>query len=99
MPPIPIAYDENAEKLIESLQRRQKDLHDFQIPRLRTCTGPLSVQQQYAAEIREDMDGFARQVEVRSPVSPFFLILLEKRRKVSNSVLKRKGLNSLSMWL
>ena len=66
MPPLPVTFDDAAKALIESLERRQKDIREFQIPRLRTCKGPLSLQQQYAAEIREDIDVFAKQLEVRS---------------------------------
>lgn len=63
MPPIPSTLDEGARSLVESLQRRRKDLSDFQIERLRTCTGPLALQQRLAAELREDLDTFARQIE------------------------------------
>jgi len=63
MPPLPSTLGEEIASAIESLRRRRKDLSDFQIQRLRTCTGPLAVQQQYAAELREDLDIFARQVE------------------------------------
>ncbi|EED83128.1 predicted protein [Postia placenta Mad-698-R] len=63
MAPIPSTLDETTRKLVESLDRRRKDLSEFQIQRLRTCTGPLPVQQQYAAELREDLDIFTRQVE------------------------------------
>ena len=65
MPPLPSAIDEETANTIASLERRQKDLADFQLPRLRSCTGPLSLQQQYAAEVRDDLDVFARQLEVR----------------------------------
>ncbi|KAJ3003039.1 hypothetical protein NUW54_g5514 [Trametes sanguinea] len=64
MPPLPSALDEETTNLITLLERRQKDIADFQIPRLRQCTGPLSLQQQYAAELRDDLDAFARQVEM-----------------------------------
>ncbi|EMD35457.1 hypothetical protein CERSUDRAFT_96573 [Gelatoporia subvermispora B] len=63
MPPIPSTLDEQTSALIASLQRRQKDLAEFQIPRLRTCTGPLATQQQFAVELREDLDAFSRQVD------------------------------------
>ncbi|EJF55892.1 Sec20-domain-containing protein [Dichomitus squalens] len=63
MPPLPSALDEETKNLIASLERRHKDLADFQIPRLRNCTGPLTLQQQYAAELRDDLDMFARQLE------------------------------------
>ena len=64
---LPSAIDEETSNIIASLERRQKDLVDFQIPRLRTCTGPLTLQRQYTAEIRDDLDVFARQLEVRLP--------------------------------
>ena len=64
MPPIPSTLDEETSAQIDALERRQKDLRDFQIPRLRTFDGSLATQQQYAAEVREDIDAFARQVEV-----------------------------------
>ncbi|KAH9833336.1 Sec20-domain-containing protein [Rhodofomes roseus] len=63
MPPLPSTLNEEIVSTIESLRRRRKDLSEFQIQRLRTCTGPLGVQQQYAAELREDLDAFTRQVE------------------------------------
>jgi protein transport protein SEC20 len=65
MPPLPTTFDDIAKGLLDALERRQKDIRDFQIPRLRACTGPLSLQQRYAAEVREDVDVFARDVEVR----------------------------------
>ena len=64
MPPLPSLLDEETTNIIASLERRQKDLADFQIPRLRTCTGPLTQQQQYAAELRDDLDLFSLQLEV-----------------------------------
>ncbi|KAI1788631.1 Sec20-domain-containing protein [Ganoderma leucocontextum] len=63
MAPLPSLLDEEMTTLLASLERRQKDLSDFQIPRLRTCTGPLTQQQQYAAELRDDLDSFGRQLE------------------------------------
>lgn len=64
MPPLPTTLSDDTKNLIASLERRQKDLHDFQIPRLRSCKGPLATQQQFAAELREDVETFARQIEV-----------------------------------
>ncbi|KAF4564648.1 hypothetical protein EYR40_010815 [Pleurotus pulmonarius] len=63
MPPIPIVYDEEVTQLLESTQRRQKDIADFQIPRLRTCDGPLVLQQRLFAELREDIDLYARELQ------------------------------------
>ncbi|KAG1877302.1 hypothetical protein F4604DRAFT_1954910 [Suillus subluteus] len=63
MPPIPTTLDAEALSLIESIERHHNDLSTFQIPRLRTCTGPLTTQQAWAAEVREDIEGLARQIE------------------------------------
>ncbi|KAG1898636.1 Sec20-domain-containing protein [Suillus fuscotomentosus] len=63
MPPIPTMLDAEALSLIESIERHHNDLSTFQIPRLRACTGPLPTQQAWAAEVREDIEGLARQIE------------------------------------
>ncbi|KAG2353586.1 hypothetical protein BDR07DRAFT_1454463 [Suillus spraguei] len=63
MPPIPTTIDAEALSLIESIERHYNDLSTFQIPRLRTCTGPLATQQAWAAEVRDDIEGLARQIE------------------------------------
>ncbi|KAG5635007.1 hypothetical protein H0H81_012736 [Sphagnurus paluster] len=63
MPPVPITFTEDISRQISASKRRQNDLAEFQIPRLRTCTGPLSLQQRLAAELREDIELFAHQVE------------------------------------
>ena len=64
MAPLPSSLSEELLTTIESLRRRRKDLSNFQLQRLRSCTGPLAIQQQYAAELREDLDLFAKQIEV-----------------------------------
>ncbi|TFK34478.1 Sec20-domain-containing protein [Crucibulum laeve] len=63
MPPLPPNFSEEIVDLISSAERRQKDLAEFQIPRLQSCKGPLSTQQTLAAELREDLDVFGRIVE------------------------------------
>src|ERR1700730_9897967 len=79
MPPLPSTLDEETQNLIESIRRRQKDLSEFQIPRLRDCRGPLTVQQTILADVREDMETFARQVEVSYTQSSFSLLVLIKQ--------------------
>jgi protein transport protein SEC20 len=69
MPPLPNTFDEETLDLIAGARRHEKDLAEFQIPRLRSCQGPLSLQQTLAAELREDVDTFARQIEVRFPLA------------------------------
>jgi len=63
MPPLPSTLTEETTQLIDSLNRSQKDLQEFQIPRLRDFKGSLAVQQQYAGEIREDLETFGRKVQ------------------------------------
>ncbi|KAA1472066.1 Sec20-domain-containing protein [Dentipellis sp. KUC8613] len=63
MPPIPPTFDPSALASIAAIERRQHDLSEFQIPRLRTCKDSLTVQQQYAAELRDDLDALAQAVE------------------------------------
>ncbi|KAG1839368.1 hypothetical protein C8R48DRAFT_838456 [Suillus tomentosus] len=63
MPPIPTTLDAEVLSLIESIEQHHNDLSTFQIPRLRACTGPLPTQQAWAAEVREDIEGLARQIE------------------------------------
>ncbi|KIK93364.1 hypothetical protein PAXRUDRAFT_829049 [Paxillus rubicundulus Ve08.2h10] len=63
MPPLPTTFDVDALALLEAIERRQNDLTTFQIPRLKTCTGPLVIQQAWAAEVREDVEQLATQIE------------------------------------
>jgi protein transport protein SEC20 len=65
MPPLPLTFDDATGASIASIQRRQIDLRDFQIPRLRSCSESLTTQQQYAAELREDLEAVTRLIEVR----------------------------------
>lgn len=64
MAPIPTTFDTDAQALLEAIERRQNDLSTFQIPRLQACTGPLATQQGWAAEVRDDIEQLAKQVEV-----------------------------------
>jgi hypothetical protein len=64
MPPLPTTFDDATNASIASIQRRQNDLREFQIPRLRGCSESLAIQQQYAAELREDLETITRLVEV-----------------------------------
>ncbi|TFY81386.1 hypothetical protein EWM64_g2619 [Hericium alpestre] len=63
MPPLPSSFDSATAASISSIGRRQIDLTDFQIPRLRACRESLTVQQQHAAEIREDLDSLTHAIE------------------------------------
>lgn len=66
MPPLTVtsAIHEETANLVELLNRRQRDIQGFQIPRLRDFEGSLAIQQQYAAELREDLELFGINVQV-----------------------------------
>jgi hypothetical protein len=64
MPPIPPKFDQETVDLIESIERRRKDIDTFQLPRLEKCAGPISLQQQYASELRDDIEILAKQIDV-----------------------------------
>ena len=66
MPPLPTTFDDATNASISSIQRRQNDLREFQLPRLRGCSESLTEQQQFAAELREDLETITRLVEVSS---------------------------------
>lgn len=64
MPPIPPKFDRETVNLIESIERRRKDIDSLQLPRLKKFIGPLLVQQQYASELREDIGILEKQIDV-----------------------------------
>ena len=74
MPPLPTTFDDATNASIASIQRRQNDLREFQLPRLRGCSDSLTVQQQYAAELREDLETITRLVEVSLCKTLFLLV-------------------------
>ncbi|KAF8316838.1 Sec20-domain-containing protein [Clavulina sp. PMI_390] len=64
MPPLPDPlYDETKTKL-ERLARRLNDVEVFQVPRLRDHAGSVALQQQYAAEVREDLESCRRELQI-----------------------------------
>lgn len=69
MPPIPRKFDQETTDLIESIERRRKDIDTFQLPRLEKCVGPLSVQQQYSSELRDDIEILAKQIDVSARIN------------------------------
>ncbi|KAF8674001.1 Sec20 protein [Rhizoctonia solani] len=63
MPPVASPLFIEAQTAHEALSRRIRDLGEFQIPRLRDCKGPLTLQQQYAAELRDDTEAITKRLE------------------------------------
>ncbi len=76
MPPVP-TFDDATNASIASIRRRQNDLREFQLPRLRSCSNSLTVQQEYAAEVREDLEANTRLVEVSSCITLFYSLIME----------------------
>ena len=66
MAPIPNTLPEDALFLISAAERRYNYLTDSELPKLRQCIGPLSVQQTLAEDLRVDTIALTRQVEVSS---------------------------------
>ncbi|KAH7103487.1 Sec20-domain-containing protein [Auriculariales sp. MPI-PUGE-AT-0066] len=106
MPPIPVTLDEDTQKLVQQIERHQHDITTFQIPRLRDCAGPLSLQQTLAAELRDDVDRLQAQIEelelvagdvtgpvqrqVRELVAHHTDILAQMRREMRSALLASK---------
>ncbi|KAH7341689.1 Sec20-domain-containing protein [Rhizoctonia solani] len=63
MPPVVSPLFIEAQTAHEGIYRRLRDLNEFQIPRLRECKGPLTLQQQFAAELRDDTEAIAKRIE------------------------------------
>ena len=62
--PLPSTLAQETQSLISSLDRRQKHNYEVQISALRQCTGPLSLQQKHAEELKDAIDAHSRQIEV-----------------------------------
>ncbi|EUC54618.1 Sec20-domain protein [Rhizoctonia solani AG-3 Rhs1AP] len=63
MPPIASPLFIEAQTTHEGISRRLRDINKFQIPRLRECKGPLTLQQQFAAELRDDTEAITKRLE------------------------------------
>lgn len=51
---------------MSSINRVLQDLESFQIPQLAACKGPLTLHEQLAGDVRNEMGGLRRDLEVRS---------------------------------
>ncbi|KAH6917984.1 Sec20-domain-containing protein [Coprinopsis sp. MPI-PUGE-AT-0042] len=63
MAPVPTKLTDDARNLIETLERRQRHFSETQIPALNGCKGPLSLQQELADELRDDLGVYSRQID------------------------------------
>ena len=66
MAPIPRVLDDETQSLVDNLKRREKDLSEYQLPRLRGCSNSLAELERLAAELKEDLGTFGQLVEVSS---------------------------------
>lgn len=66
MAPIPNTLPEDTLSLVSAAQRRYNYLTESELPKLRQCIGPLSLQQTLAEDLRLDTAALTRQVEVSS---------------------------------
>lgn len=66
MPPLPDPLYDDAKAKLEKLERRINDAFLFQVPRLRNHVGTIALQQQYAGELREDIESCRRELQVDS---------------------------------
>jgi len=63
MAPIPNTLPEDALSLVSATERRYNYLIESELPKLRQCIGPLSLQQTLAEDLRVDTVALTRQVE------------------------------------
>lgn len=56
----------NPQEILAGAQRRLIDLRTFQLPRLQKCRGPLDLQKELGEEMRCDLEGVRRNLEVSS---------------------------------
>ena len=64
MAPLPNRLPEETRSLISAAERRYKHIAEVEIPELRKCIGPLSVQQALAEDVRESTITLTQQIEV-----------------------------------
>ena len=76
MAPIPSRLPEETLSLISAAERRYKHIAEAEIPELRNCIGPLSVQQTLAEDVRGDTIALTQQVEVCLPKMPMYHALV-----------------------
>jgi len=79
MAPVPSRLPEETLSLISAAERRYKHIAETEIPELRNCIGPLSVQQALAEDVRGDTIALTQQVEVCLPKMPLCHALMNIR--------------------
>ncbi|CAE6349566.1 unnamed protein product [Rhizoctonia solani] len=88
MPPVASPLFIEAQTAHEGLSRRLRDLSEFQIPRLRDYKGSLALQQQYAAELRDDTEAIAKRLED-------FMTLAEDQERETERVQVKRWVDEL----
>lgn len=61
--PSPVMSSET-HQITTSIRRRLADLQTYQLPRLRECMGPIDLQRELSAELKEDIRRIKRSLDV-----------------------------------
>lgn len=77
MAPIPNTLPGDVLSLISAAERRYNYLIESELPKLSKCTGPLSLQQTLAEDLRVDTVALTQQVEVSSPKTVLTLFMTD----------------------
>jgi protein transport protein SEC20 len=54
----------NPQEITTVARRRLADLQTYQLPRLRDCRGPVDLQRELSAELKEDIRRVERSIDV-----------------------------------
>jgi hypothetical protein len=57
----------DSQQITNSIRRRLADLQTYQLPRLRDCKGPIDLQRDLAAELKDDIRKVKRSIDVSLP--------------------------------
>jgi len=70
MPPVAPRLHEDALSLVSAIEGRFQNLFEVEIPRLRQCSGPLSLHQAFSEEIREETLVLSKSLDVGLTYGP-----------------------------
>lgn len=63
-------------QITTSIRRRLADLQTYQLPRLRECKGPIDLQRELSAELKEDIRRIKRSLDVRAALCNSTVMLM-----------------------
>lgn len=75
-PPLSLSImSSDSTQIITSIRRRLGDLQTYQLPRLSECKGPIDLQRELSAELKEDIRRIKRSLDVCG-ASPWKVVVL-----------------------